>query len=594
VKNRIDPITASVIQGALENIALEMGHKLMRMSYSSIIRESEDFGAALTDAQGLQLCECKMSTPLQSGPIPGYVRGILELLQARGDAPRPGDVIMHNDPYRGASHGPDVAFCVPVFLDQQLVGFSVTTAHHLDIGALTPGSCGIVDAVDTYAEGLQFKAIKVYDRGQRNEAVWHLLYDNIRASDLVVGDMEAQIQAATIGAERYVALLKHYGLDVVRAAYEDLMDYSERLIRAAIRELRDGVYTATTYIDGYLDDADVSRRDLPIAVTLTIRDDEITVDLTGTAPQVPDKPINMPLVGTVDCAIWLTLRSILLDSAQYGHIPQNSGLTRPIKIIAPKGTLANPEFPAPVIARFCPGNQLADTVMKALAQVVPRQVSAGIGNLRVAAFSGLAGGKHWVHMEILEGSYGGRHGLDGMDAVDTLYANTRNNPVEDIESHLPLRVMRYELRDDTTPAGRWRGGIGSIREFTYLADGGFSIEGDGHKYRPWGFAGGADGATGELRFESRRGESKSMPSKVPYHKARAGDRLIAYGPSGGGYGDPRQRAPEDVLNDVLDGYVTVEAARSVYGVAVRGGAVDEKQTARARGSGSGQGTTEVP
>jgi N-methylhydantoinase B len=594
VKNRIDPITASVIQGALENIALEMGHKLMRMSYSSIIRESEDFGAALTDAQGLQLCECKMSTPLQSGPIPGYVRGILELLQARGDAPRPGDVIMHNDPYRGASHGPDVAFCVPVFLDQQLVGFSVTTAHHLDIGALTPGSCGIVDAVDTYAEGLQFKAIKVYDRGQRNEAVWHLLYDNIRASDLVVGDMEAQIQAATIGAERYVALLKHYGLDVVRAAYEDLMDYSERLMRAAIRELRDGVYTATTYIDGYLDDADVSRRDLPIAVTLTIRDDEITVDLTGTAPQVPDKPINMPLVGTVDCAIWLTLRSILLDSAQYGHIPQNSGLTRPIKIIAPKGTLANPEFPAPVIARFCPGNQLADTVMKALAQVVPRQVSAGIGNLRVAAFSGLAGGKHWVHMEILEGSYGGRHGLDGMDAVDTLYANTRNNPVEDIESHLPLRVMRYELRDDTTPAGRWRGGIGSIREFTYLADGGFSIEGDGHKYRPWGFAGGADGATGELRFESRRGESKSMPSKVPYHKARAGDRLIAYGPSGGGYGDPRQRAPEDVLNDVLDGYVTVEAARSVYGVAVRGGAVDEKQTARARGSGSGQGTTEVP
>ena len=594
MKNRIDPITASVIQGALENIALEMGHKLMRMSYSSIIRESEDFGAALTDAQGLQLCECKMSTPLQSGPIPGYVRGILELLQARGDAPRPGDVIMHNDPYRGASHGPDVAFCVPVFLDQQLVGFSVTTAHHLDIGALTPGSCGIVDAVDTYAEGLQFKAIKVYDRGQRNEAVWHLLYDNIRASDLVVGDMEAQIQAATIGAERYVALLKHYGLDVVRAAYEDLMDYSERLMRAAIRELRDGVYTATTYIDGYLDDADVSRRDLPIAVTLTIRDDEITVDLTGTAPQVPDKPINMPLVGTVDCAIWLTLRSILLDSAQYGHIPQNSGLTRPIKIIAPKGTLANPEFPAPVIARFCPGNQLADTVMKALAQVVPRQVSAGIGNLRVAAFSGLAGGKHWVHMEILEGSYGGRHGLDGMDAVDTLYANTRNNPVEDIESHLPLLVMRYELRDDTTPAGRWRGGIGSIREFTYLADGGFSIEGDGHKYRPWGFAGGADGATGELRFESRRGESKSMPSKVPYHKARAGDRLIAYGPSGGGYGDPRQRAPEDVLNDVLDGYVTVEAARSVYGVAVRGDAVDEKQTARARGSGSGQGTTEGP
>ncbi|MBV8616058.1 MAG: hydantoinase B/oxoprolinase family protein, partial [Acetobacteraceae bacterium] len=178
---RIDPVTAAVIHGALENIAVEMGHKLMRMSYSSIIRESEDFGAALTDAEGRQLCECKMSTPLQSGPIPGYIRGVLRTMRARGEPVRPGDVIMHNDPYGGASHGPDVAFCVPVFLDGALIGFSVTTAHHLDIGALTPGSCGIVDAVDTYAEGLQFKAIKVFDEGRRNDAVWHMLRDNIRA-----------------------------------------------------------------------------------------------------------------------------------------------------------------------------------------------------------------------------------------------------------------------------------------------------------------------------------------------------------------------------------------------------------------------------
>jgi N-methylhydantoinase B len=173
--SRIDPVTAAVIQGALENIAIEMGHKLMRMSYSSIIRESEDFGAALTDADGLQMCECKMSTPLQSGPIPGYVRNVIEVLKDRGDPIRPGDIIMHNDPYGGASHGPDVAFCVPIFLNDTLIGWSVTTAHHLDIGALSPGSCGIVDAVDTYAEGLQFKAIKVYDRGVKNEAVWHIL-----------------------------------------------------------------------------------------------------------------------------------------------------------------------------------------------------------------------------------------------------------------------------------------------------------------------------------------------------------------------------------------------------------------------------------
>ena len=232
-----------------------------------------------------------------------------------------------------------------------------------------------------------------------------------------------------------------------------------------------------------------------------------------------------------------------------------------------------------MIARFCPGNQLADTVMKALAQAVPTKVSAGIGNLRVVAFSGLSNGKHWVHMEILEGSYGGRHGLDGMDAVDTLYANTRNNPIEDIESHLPLRVMRYELRDDATASGQWRGGIGSIREFMYLADGGFSIEGEGHKYRPWGFGGGADGFTAELRLHASDGAIKTLPSKVPYHKAKIGDRLIACGPSGGGYGDPKKRSPEAVLLDVLDGLVSADAAQTDYAVALGGGRVDAARTA---------------
>jgi len=575
---RVDPITGAVIQGALENIAIEMGHKLMRMSYSSIIRESEDFGAALTDAEGRQLCECKMSTPLQSGPIPGYVRGIRKRFRERGDEFRPGDVIMHNDPYGGASHGPDVAFCVPVFDDGELIGFSVTTAHHLDIGAHTPGSCGIVDAVDTYAEGLQFKAIKVVEEGRRNEAVWQIVRDNIRIPDLVVGDMNAQIAAAQIGAQRYLDLVRRYGSDTVNGAYEDLMDYSERMMRRAIRDIPDGVYSAQTFIDGYLDDPDPTRRDLKFIVTITVSGDGLTVDLTGTSPQVSDRPINLPFEGTVDCAIWLTLRSILLDSAVYGHIPQNSGLTRPITIVAPKGTLANPIFPAPVIARFCPGNQLADTVMKALAQAVPQQVSAGIGNLRVIAFSGAVQNHPWVHMEIFEGSYGGRYGRDGMDAVDTLYANTRNNPIEDIESHLPLRVNRYELRESLVAAGKWRGGVGSVRAFTYLSDGGFSVEGDGQKHRPWGFGGGSDGHPGELVLQTKDGGRTALPSKVPYQKVARGDCLVTYGPSGGGYGDPFRRDPVAVLDNVLDGLFSADVAREQYGVVIVNGAVDEAAT----------------
>src|SRR5207247_2188027 len=218
---------------------------------------------------------------LQSGPIPGYVRGMLKQLAARGDSVRPGDVIMHNDPYGGASHGPDVGFCVPVFYDGQLVGFSVTTAHHLDIGSQTPGSTGIVEA-----------------------------------------------------------------------ACAELFDYSERLMRQAIEHIPDGRYTATGYMDGYLDDPSPSRRNLPIVVTLTVKGSDMVVDLTGTAPQVADRPINMPFVGTVDVAVSLVLGSVLLDTETYGNIPQNSGLYRPITIVTPEGTLANPIFPAHTIAHL--------------------------------------------------------------------------------------------------------------------------------------------------------------------------------------------------------------------------------------------------
>ena len=581
----IDPVTASVIQGALENIAVEMGYKLMRMSYSSIIRESEDFGAGLVDARGRGLAESTQSTPLQSGPIPGYVRGMLKTLKDRGDTIRPGDVIMHNDAYGGASHGPDVGFIVPVFDGDNLIGYSVTTAHHLDIGALSPGSCGIVDAIDAYAEGLQFKAIKVYDEGRKVDAVWHMLRDNIRASDLVVGDMEAQVAASQIGAQRFLALVQRYGKDILERACDQVMDHAERLMRSAIAKVPDGTYQATTYIDGFLDSNDTNKKDLPIVATITVADDAMTVDLTGTADQVPDRPINMPFVGTVDIAIWLTIRSVLLDTAVHGHIPVNDGLCRPIKIIAPAGCLANPIFPAPTIARFCPGNQLADTVMKALGQAVPAQVSAGIGNLRVIAFSGLNGDDYWVHMEICEGSYGGRKGMDGMDAVDTLYANTRNNPIEDIESHLPLRVSRYELREDVCGAGKWRGGLGSIREFTYLKDGGGSIEGEGHKYRPWGFQGGSDGHTAGLTLRHATGESESLPSKMPHTSAKAGDSFICIGPAGGGYGDPLERDMRQVLEDVRDGLISIDTARNDYSVVITDALqLDEAATANCRSS----------
>jgi N-methylhydantoinase B len=584
VINRVDPITRAVIAGTLESIADEMAHKLTRMSYSSIIRESEDFGCALLDAQARQLTESNLSTPLQSGPIPGYVTGVLRRFGELGETVQPGDVIMHNHAYYGASHGPDIGFIVPVFLGDQLVGYSVTTAHHLDIGSLTPGSCGIVNATDAYAEGLQFNAIKVYENGRRNEWVWRILRDNIRASGLVAGDMEAQIAAARVGAERFLDVIAKFGLETVQAASEDLLDYSERMLRDKIAALPDGVYQAEGFVDGFLDHPDPRYSKLRIAVSITVQGDEILVDLAGTDPQV-DLPINMPFTGTVDIAVYVVLRSILLDSATNDPVPANSGLYRPIRIQAPLGTLVNPRYPAPVIARFCPGNVLAATLMQALAPVVPTQVSAGTGNLKVVAYSGLHdNGDYWVYMDITEGSYGGRYQKDGLDAVDTLYANTRNNPIEDVESHYPLRVERYELREDAAGAGRWRGGYGSVRDIRLLQDGGFSIEGDGNTFSPRGLFGGTNGTTGDTRINPGTAGDQALPPMSPYRKASAGDVLRTVSPCGGGYGEPLERDPGAVLNDVQDGLVTLESAREQYGVVIDPGewTVDEQGTKQLR------------
>jgi len=585
-QQRVDPVTASIIQGALENIAIEMGYKLMRMSYSSIIRESEDFGAAICDARGRQLCECSKSTPLQSGPIPGYVRGIIREFEARGDTFHPGDVIIHNDPYNGASHSPDIGFCVPIFHDGALIGFSMTTAHHLDIGSSQPGSVGVVVCADSYAEGLRFRALKVYDQGRRNDALWRMITDNVRVSDLVVGDMDAQIAACHVGARRLLDLVERYGLATLTNAIEDLFDYSERLMRSQIAKLKDGTYTATGVIDGFLGSDDPALKNLPIKITVTVAGSDLTIDLTGTAQQVAGHAINMPFVGTVDVALWLTLRSILLDTEIYGNIPQNDGLFRPIKIVAPRGCIANPIFPAPTIARFAPGNVVADTLMRALAPAVPAQVCAGVANLKAVTFTGFAGEQQWVHIEIFEGSYGGRLGKDGMDSVDTLYANTRNNPIEDIESHVPLRVTRYELREDAVAPGQWRGGLNSIKEVAFLTDGNISVEGDGHSHTPWGFLGGADGRTSQLQLIREGQPAVELPSMLPTISIAKGDRIRAVGGIGGGYGKALERSAATVVEDVLDGYLTREAAARDFRVAIGAdGTLDASATTRLRAAG---------
>jgi N-methylhydantoinase B len=380
--------------------------------------------------------------------------------------------------------------------------------------------------------------------------------------------MDAQVAACHVGARRLLDLVERYGLGMLTNAIEDLFDNSERLMRSQIAKLKDGTYSATGYVDGFLGSDDPALKNLPIKITVTVVGSDLTIDLTGSAQQVDGHAINMPFVGTVDVALWLTLRSILLDTEIYGNIPQNDGLYRPIKIVAPRGCIANPIFPAPTIARFAPGNVIADTLMRALAGAVPEQVSAGIANLKAVTFTGFSGEQQWVHIEIFEGSYGGRFGKDGMDSVDTLYANTRNNPIEDIESHVPLRVTRYELREDVVAAGRWRGGLNSIKEVMFLTDGSISVEGDGHSHRPWGFKGGADGHTSQLQLIREGQAVVDLPSMLPTIAVAKGDRIRAVGGVGGGYGKASERPAKQVAEDVLDGYLTRESAARDFQAAI--------------------------
>ena len=564
-RQEIDPITLQVLSGALDTIAEEMGHILYRMSFSSIIRESQDLGAGLFDTEFNTLCESE-STPLHIGSLPGYLAGIQESLQ--GGEWNDGDVVIHNHPYYGSSHSPDIAIVLPVFHKGELVAFSANTAHHLDIGAATPGL--IIDIPDVYAEGMLFAGTKLYERGKRNEAMWEYIRRNSRAARQLQADLDAQIASARLGVRRFNELLERYGMDTVLAATRQLMDYTERVLRQRIATIPDGEYRA----EGFLDD-DGRNRDvrLPIKVCVRVQGDGIEIDLTGSSDQV-ETGFNVPFEGSTKVACFCGIRSLLLDAVTSEiKVPSNQGSFRPINVIAPKGSIYNPNFPAAAEARFSQINRVIDLMYKALAPVLPNDIIAGSSaSLSFAAYSGVKpDGEYWVFLEVNEGSYGGRPASDGPDSIDSLMANTRNNPLEDLAIHLPMVCDRYELRDDVMPgAGRFRGGIGVVKKQRILTDGFITHECDRHTDPPWGIFGGGEGQCGALQIynAARPDDITDMPAKFAGLRVSEGDVMAFYGPCGGGYGDPLDRPPEKVLEDVLDDFCTVEHAREAYGVVV--------------------------
>lgn len=561
-KLKVDPITLQVIRGAMETIAEEMAHVLFRMSFSSIIRESEDLGAGLFDKDFNTLCESE-STPMHIGSIPGYLNGIKESLD--DGQWFEGDVVVHNHPYFGSSHTPDLAIVIPIFHDGALVGYSANTAHHIDIGAATPGL--IIDVPDVFAEGMLFAGTKLYRKGERNDTMWNYIRRNSRAARQLVDDIEAQIASARLGVKRFTELLDRYGKELVFTACNQLMDYSETMLRQRISAIPNGEYRA----EGWLDDDGRNRgQRLPVKVCVRVIDDRIEVDLTGSAPQTPTA-YNVPFEGSTKVAAFAAFRKLLLDTATSPtRVPSNQGSFRPISVIAPLGTIFNPKAPAAAEARFTQCNFMIDLIIKAMAPVLPDEIIAGSSaSISFASYAGVKqDGNYWVFLEVNEGAYGGRPRSDGPDAIDNLMANTRNNPLEDLAMHIPMICDRYELRDDVAPgAGRFRGGIGVVKAQRILTDGIITHESERHTNVPWGIFGGKPGAVGKCDiYNIGGGDVREMPSKFHGLAVKANDVMAYYSPCGGGYGSPLERDPAKVLDDVLDGFCTAKDAADVYGV----------------------------
>jgi len=575
------PILMRVIGGAFASIAKEMAGVLYRMSYSSIIRESEDLGAGIFDREGNNLAESD-STPMFMGAMPKIVKSVIAIL---GDDIHDGDVILHNDPYAGATHSPDVAIVIPIFAAGELVGFSGASAHVLDIGGAYPGLA--IDLVDNWSEGNIYRALKLQEKGVWQDGLWKHILENVRTPSFNNGDIRAMIAACELARRRYVELLARYGTEAVLGAARGWLEYSERMLRQEIAKVPDGRYETEV---GWLDDDGVNRGvKLPVKVAVEIAGDEITFDLTGSSDEVPTG-YNCPFEGTTVSAMTFITRMIFLDEATYPvFVPQNEGMLAPVNVIAPKGSIFNPNYPRACFARFCQVQRAVDLALRALAPVIPQQVTAGnSAHLGFLAYSGYdeEQGEYWVYLEVNEGSYGGRPGRDGLDAVDCLIANTRNNPIEELEWRFPMRTERYELRDAPCAAGQWRGGIGMVRVNRFLEDTIVSCEGDRYESDPpWGIFGGQDGNLAYGKVTAPDGTVAFWPAKFTGKVLRAGSTIELAVPNSGGYGDPLERDPALVLGDVLDGFTTVELAERDYGVVIdttSGAELDREATVRLR------------
>ena len=427
-----------------------------------------------------------------------------------------------------------------------------------------------------------YAALKLYEGGKRNEVLWRHIQDNVRTPTMNAGDIEAMMAACRLGQERFQALLGKYGPDLVMSAAEKWMDYSEQMLRREIAKVPDGRYIAPVQ---WLDD-DARNRDvrLPVHCAVTVSGDDIVVDLTGSADQV-ETAFNVTFEGTLIPAVYYLMHCIFLDESRWGsRIPHNDGLFRPIRVEAPEGSIFKPRFPAACCARSQQPILALDSANLALNQIVPELTTAGNpAHVPFLAYSGYlkAQSEYWVYLEVNETCSGARYHKDGMDSIDFLLVNTRNNPIEDLEWRYPIRCEQYEVRDQVPAAGEWRGGVSVVRRNRFLVDGFVSSESDRQTDPPKGVYGGHNGATAAFVLNPGTANEKALPGKLTAFRCRKGDVIEVRSATGGGWGSPLDRDPWAVWRDVEDGYLT-NANAAEYGVVLGLEGPNFAETAKAR------------
>jgi len=563
VVSHADPATFEIVKNSLYKIAEEMRVVLAKTAYSPILKSAGDYSCGVFDARGDMVAQGP-DLPIHLGSMPDAVRAVVA---AFGADVHEGDVFIHNDPYFGGSHLPDVNVVRPAFHDGRLLGFSCLRAHWPDVGSATPGSYGAVTEI--YGEGLRLPPLRLASRGVVSADLERVILANVRTPDERKGDLGAQLAATLRATERLAALARRYGSEELVAYMSEVMNYSDRLMRGALADLPDGEGAFEDFCDGDGIPDDAHGNDARFLIRLAVRKtrDRLIVDFAGTDPQVKG-PMNAPLSVTAS-GVYCGLKTAIDPNSL---IPPNSGCWRSIDIRAPKGSVVNADFPAPVVyANHEMSHRVADMIMGALAAFMPEQVMAcSQGTSPILTLGGVdpRTGRRYVSYETVKGGFGARPNKDGINVIASGISNTMNTPVEVLEMAFPVRVERYEIEPDSGGAGRYRGGCGARRVWRMLdgadATGALCIE--RMTSPPFGLMGGKAGAPAVVTLTTPDGVRRHLPSKGAF-AAPAGAVVDMRTPGSGGFGPPAQRDRAAIGRDLVDGYVSLEGAQRDYGVA---------------------------